>query len=96
MAFLPISPKLDSYRGGDARKKRRRDEWNALANRIADHLNRRIATDPAERQQYLFHEIAGRVGCAVDDVRRAIGDGGWNGITIGVTDRDREMLRPFG
>lgn len=95
MPNLPLRPNLSSYRGAKENLRRKNLEKNALAHRIAYYVNRLIANDPTELQQYIFATIAMDIDVATDDVRSAISDGGYNGITIRVTERDRKMLEQF-
>lgn len=66
-----------------------------MAQQIADHLNRKIAKNPAEIQQYMFASIANELGMPVDVVRSAISDGGHNGITLGVREDERQALARY-
>lgn len=95
MAAIPLSPKLKYYRGGKESIRRKTAEFNAKARRIADHVNRLMADNPREIQQYMFASIARDLGFTTDEVRNAISDGGYNGITLGVRGQDREALERY-
>jgi hypothetical protein len=92
MPTLPLRPHLKSYREGKANLQLKAAEENALAQRIADHVNRLIARDPHEIQQYFFAQIALDLGCTTEAVRSAIPAGGNNGITLRVSDEDRHTV----
>lgn len=95
MAFLPFQPRLKQYRGAKETLKRKFAEENDARIKVAEHVNRLIANNTDEMQQYLFGSIAADLGVTKDQVRNAIGDGGHNGITLRVTERDREMLARY-
>jgi hypothetical protein len=85
---------LKNYRGSKENLRRKTAQQNATGHRIARHVNTLVANNPAEIQQYIFAMIAHDLGIATDEVRSAISDGGYNGITICVTeDARREMNR---
>ncbi|MEZ2201885.1 hypothetical protein AAE027_07555 [Bradyrhizobium japonicum] len=92
---LPLQPRLMDYRGADPKKQRKVAEHNAMAQRVADHLNTLIANDPAPMQQYLWHGIARDLGLTTDKVESAVMYGGHNGITIGVTDEGRRAVARY-
>jgi hypothetical protein len=71
-----------SYKGSKPEIRRKAAEFNALANRIAEHVNRKIRECPDEIQQYHYSAIANELGIDEELVREAISDGGYNGITI--------------
>ncbi len=95
MSLAPIVPHFRHYRGSKENVRRKADRFNATAQRVADHVNKLIANDPREIQVYMFGTIAIDLGVSVDDVREAISDGGFNGITIRVTDDDRRKLSDY-
>jgi len=95
MPYLPLEPNLKRYRGGNQNLQLRNAQANALAQRIADHVNRLIACDPHEMQQYFFAQIALDLGCTTEAVRSAISDGGYNGITLRVSKDDRCALARY-
>jgi hypothetical protein len=92
MSILPLTPNLRDYRGSKENLRRKNAEYNAMAHRVAEHVNRRIADNPNKIQQYMFANIAHDLGFTTDQVRAAISDGGYNGRTIGVTEDDRKEL----
>jgi hypothetical protein len=92
---FPIRPHLKSYRGSKDNLRRRAAEYNAKANKIAEHLNTLAANNPAEIQQYMFVYIARDLGFTTEEVRSAISDGGSNGITLGVREDDRRALATY-
>lgn len=95
MPVLPLVPHVSRYRGGKRDLQLKNAQANAVAQRVADHINRLIADDPHELQQYLFANIARDLGVSVDVVRAAISDGGYNGITIRVSADDRVALARY-
>ncbi|WOH68668.1 hypothetical protein [Bradyrhizobium sp. BWA-3-5] len=95
MTKLPLEPRLDSYRGSKENLQRKAAEHNAMARRVVDHLNTLIANDPADMQQYLYHEIARDLGLTVEDVASVVMYGGHNGITVGVSEDGRRALAPY-
>lgn len=95
MPNLPLQPSLRNYRGSNEARRRKITEYNRVAHRVAEHVNRLIANDPKEIQQYFFASLAHDLGFDVDDVRSAISDGGYNGITFGVTEDDRKELARY-
>lgn len=95
MPNLPLRPNLRDYRGQKEILRRRNDEYNRIAQRVADHVNRLVADDPDEIQQYFFGSIAIDLGLDVDDVRSAISNGGYNGITLRVTEDDRRAMAGY-
>lgn len=92
MAEIPLRPNLKRYMGSKPELQRRAAAQNAMAQKIADYVNRRMAVNPSEIQQYLFADIGREVGASADDVRAAISDGGHNGITLGVRGEARRAL----
>lgn len=93
MTRFPVQPKLKQYRGSNARLQRKNHEFNTVAHRAAAHLNRLVANNDSENQQYMFADIAYDIEASVDDVRSAISDGGYNGRTfMGITEEERKAL----
>lgn len=95
MAQIPIRPRLNDYRGTKPELQRKAANQNAVAWAIANCINRRMAVNPAEVQQYLFAEVGWEVGATAAEVRAAIGDGGSNGITVGVRGDARRALDEY-
>lgn len=95
MPNLPIQPRLKRYRGSKENLRRKTANYNAAAHKVADHVNRLIANNPSDVQQYMFASVAHDLGFTVDDVRSAISDGGYNGRTFWVTEEDRKELEPY-
>lgn len=95
MTALPLQPRLKSYRGAKEQLQRRTTDFNRMAQRVVDHVNTLIANDPREVQMYIFANIAIDLGLTTDEVRSAIYHGGYNGITVGVTDEDRIALARY-
>ena len=92
MPQLPVQPRFKSYLGSKENLRRKAAEHNAMAQRVADYVNSLAANNPNEIQQYTFSTIARDLGFTTDQVRSAIGDGGYNGITFGVRKAEREAL----
>lgn len=95
MPTLPLTPHLKMYKGSKENLRRKNDEYNRMARRVAEHLNRQIANNPSETQMYTFGLVALELGLTKDQVFEAISDGGSNGITIWVSDEDRKALAPY-
>ena len=95
MVDLPLTPRWNRYRGAKPNLKRRAVEENRIAQRVCDHVNRLIANDPEEIQQYIFGYVAIDLGLPVELVRRAIPGGGFNGITLRVRNEDRPLFARF-
>lgn len=95
MSHLPLRPSLKSYTGCKESLRRQNAERNATARRIVDHLNRLIANNPDEIQQYIFAYVASDLEVSVDEVRSAVPLGGYNGITLAVSSADRRALEPY-
>ena len=93
--LLPIRPRYDTYRGAKPNLQRQAAEFNRLANKIADHFNVLIANKPDEMQQYIYGYVAIDLGVDVEMVRRVILGGGYNGITLRVTEEDRRALQSY-
>lgn len=95
MSQVPLVPRLKTYRGSKPDLRRKCAEQNARAQRIVDHINRLIANDPAEMQQYLWGFVALDLGVTPEQVGDAVTGGGHNGISIRVTDADRAALERY-
>lgn len=95
MANFPLRPRYKAYRGSKESVRRKIDEFNGKARRIAEHVNRLVANNPNTVQVYGFANIAIDLGYSVDEVRSAISNGGFNGITFGVNDEDRAALKSY-
>ena len=95
MSRPPLTPNLKSYRGSKPNLTRKNHDYNAMATRVAHHVNVLVADNPNETQQYMFARIAAELGLTTDQVRSAISDGGWNGITVFVTQDDRQELARY-
>jgi len=91
MPNLPITPRFKHYRGAKENLQRKSHEAARTARLIADHVNKLIANNPDQIQQYMFANIAHDLGVTTEQVRSAISTGG-NGITIGVDEDDRREL----
>lgn len=95
MSIFPLRAHQKVYRGAKEKLRREAAEVNAKRHRITEYVNSLAANDPREIQQYSFASIARELGVTDDDVRGAIGDGGYNGITFGVRDAEREALASY-
>jgi|SRR5947209_5025833 len=95
MTTFPIRAHRKSYRGSKADLQRMAADYNAKANRVAEHLNTLAANNPAEIQQYMFADLARDLGFTTEEVRSAISDGGYNGITLGVREEGRRALASY-
>lgn len=91
MPDLPIQPHFKSY-GRSARTREKAIEFNRMAQRVADHVHALILATPRDVQVYSYFSIAQPLGLEVEQVRAAIGRGGFNGITFGVDAADREAI----
>lgn len=92
---LPLQSRLKGYQGADPKKRRKVAEYNAMAQRVVDHLNTLIANDPDPMQQYFWHGIARDLGLTADEVRAAVMYGGHNGITVDVTEENRKAVARY-
>jgi hypothetical protein len=93
--MIPIQPHFMSYEGANPRRCQDAARRNKTAQRVADYVNRKLANDPSEIQQFMFGFIAADVGIDVDDVRAAISNGGHNGITLRITEAGRFALAQY-
>lgn len=96
MSVIPVRPQLKDYNGRNEARRRKVDEFNAMAQRVVDHVNILIANNPNEIQEYNFHLIAIDLGLSAEDVQSAIMYGGHNGITLGVGAEERRALERNG
>ncbi len=95
MPLLPLKPKLKRYSGSQARLRQKAGEHNAMANRVADHLNTLVLNNPAEVQQYKWADVARDLGLTPDEVHSAIVGAGHNGIALVVTEDERRALASY-
>jgi len=95
MTDLPLRPHLKNYRGGKAELRDRNAEFNRRMHMIAEYANKLIANDPSENQMLHFALIAADLGVSADDVRFALSNGGYNGLTIMVRPNDRIALEHY-
>jgi hypothetical protein len=95
MAILPLTARFKSYRGSKENLRRKSVAAAVVAQRISTYVNGLIANNPREIQQYMFASIARDLGLTTEEVRSAISDGGYNGITFGVREDDRRELARF-
>jgi hypothetical protein len=96
MPRFPLRPNLKKYRGSQERAAQKNREYNATARKVAAYLNRLVANNPDTTQQYMFEDIAQALGYSVDDVRSAISNGGYNGITFqDIDEADRRDLAGY-
>lgn len=94
MKSYPISIARSSYRGSDARKRAKVQNFNRVAGRIEEYLNADLAQQPADSvNTYLSYSIASSIGEDSDLVHEIVfaTDCGSNGITILKGDWDRAM-----
>ena len=90
-----MAPRLDGYTGNDERRRRRAAQQNAMAQRVADHINSRCANDPREIQQYSYALIAHELRLTEEQIRAAVSCGSHNRITFHIGDDDRQKLAPY-
>lgn len=95
MPDLPFKGRGYRYSGRDERKQQKTAEKNRMVAAIARHANKLVADNPREIQQLYFASIAHELGYDVEIVRHALSKGGYNGITLRVTDEDRSALSPY-
>jgi len=91
MPQLPIQPHFKSY-GRSERTREKAIEFNRMAQRVADYVHEQILATARDVQVYSYFSIAQPLGLEVEQVRAAIGRGGFNGITFGVDAADREAI----
>jgi hypothetical protein len=95
MTMLPVAPRLDGYTGNDERRRRRAAQHNAMAQRVADHINDRCANDPSEIQQYSYALIAHELRLTEGQVRAAVPYGDHNRITFHIGEDERRKLASY-
>jgi hypothetical protein len=94
MATLFLTAQFEIYRGSKQALLRKSAENALVAERIAAYVNGLVANNPDGEQMYTFDSIARNLGLTVDEVRSALPEGGYNGISFGVREEDRRALRP--
>ncbi|WP_271519421.1 hypothetical protein [Bradyrhizobium sp. CCBAU 53380] len=93
---IPVEPKLRYYMGASPKLKRENRDYNDVARRAAYHLNTLIANNESDTQQYMFANIARDIGASTDDVRSALSNGGYDGITFtNISAEERKALAPY-
>ena len=92
MPALPIKPRSRHYRGSNPALARKAADHQLIASRIAEHLNRLIANNQSEVQQYSWAEIANALSVSISEVRASVWIGGNNGVTLRVTPELRQEL----
>jgi hypothetical protein len=100
MPTLPIKPKLKCYRGLKEKLHRKIENHNRIAYRVTNHINKLIANNPDEMQEYLFDVLVADLSLTTDEVHAAIMEGDGitvrdEGITVRVTNEDRRALAPY-
>lgn len=95
MSIFPLQGRYKPYRGAKENLRRKMLDEAATAHRIAEHVNKLVANNPDEIQQYMYASIARDLGVTTEEVRRAIPHGGYNGVTFGVRDLEREALKGY-
>ncbi|MGY2986482.1 putative lipoic acid-binding regulatory protein [Bradyrhizobium sp. USDA 4508] len=93
--MIPPIPHVKIYRGSKENLQRKNAQEVATAHRIAEHLFKLIANNPDEIQQYIFAVIAIDLGVTTDQVRSALSDGGYNGITLRIDEHDRRQVERY-
>lgn len=94
MKSYPVSIRRASYRGVDARKRAKTDEYNRVATKVEQHLNGDLSKQPDHTvHQYDSYEIALKIAESDELVHRIVfaTDCGANGITIVKGDFDKAM-----
>jgi len=89
---LPFQARLDSMRGVAPHF---RKDFIHGKEKLERHLNRLIANNPNDVQQYVFASLAADTGLAPDFVRRCVSPGDSNGITLRVSAEDRKSLAHY-
>jgi hypothetical protein len=92
MAELPLRANQKSYLGKDRHRRSQVQFHNQRAQKIVDYINTLIANNLSSNQQYIWMSIAYDFGCDTREVREAVAYGGNNGITISVTEDDRQRM----
>lgn len=84
MPAYPIRVPRDNYRGSDARKTRKRQEFNALAERLERYVNDEFLKRGEATQVFIYASIASELRLDVERVREVLSgvDAGYNGITV--------------
>jgi 16S rRNA C1402 N4-methylase RsmH len=92
---LPSIPRYKRYRGSKPQLQRKNAQEIETAHRIAKEFFRRVADNPLELQVHYFATIAADLGVTTEQVRAAIGGGGYNGITLRIDQTDRRELERY-
>ena len=92
MPSLPLRPRLKHYSGSKPELRRKPAEHNAMNQWIVDHINTKIANDPAENQTITYGYVASHLRLTLDQVTHAVEGGGNNGIRVNVSDEDGVAL----
>lgn len=96
MSRFPVRPKLKQYRGSNEKLERKNRDYNAMAHKVAAHLNGLVANNPNATQQYMFADIAYTLGYSAEEVRSAVSNGEYNGITFqDISDEERRDLEGY-
>ena len=93
----PIRVPRDYYRGRDARRLRKQEEFNRVALLVKTYINAMVDRWPEDTVAAIMsYEDASAIGADSDLVHRVILgiDGGSNGITIYKGDYDRALANP--
>ncbi|MHB8883594.1 MAG: hypothetical protein ACYC5H_00680 [Methylovirgula sp.] len=95
MKCFPITVPRKHYRGTDARRQRKLNEYNRVVAKVEEHLNADLEQQPNDSvKTYLSYYIAIEIGEDPDLVQEIVYgiDCGHNGVTIVKGDLDRALI----
>jgi hypothetical protein len=95
MPQVPVQGRYKESRGANAAMREKVAAHNAMVDRIVAYINKQVACDPDELQQYLYGFVAIDLGLTKEQVSSAVMDGGSNGITLRVRPEDRLALERY-
>ena len=83
MPLIPIRVPRDPYRGSNANRRRKAAEFDRIAEKLEEHINREMAMSSETRHVFVYGELAFDLGLLQNQVRDALaGIGGDTGIAV--------------
>ena len=99
MKRYPISAARDYYRGVNARKREKSEEYNRIAAKVESYINKDLQDKPVDDvYEYLSHSVARAISEDYMTVQRIVFsiDCGHNGVTIYKGDYNKAMSKIMG